>query len=178
MSQASLSTHVLDLENAVLHAVGDFLTDRLRVIEALKLTDVAPGPLRAILETLEAIANQLEHGQPDCRRELLRHLIHEITLQVGSMRIQVKRTSLDLGDGLATRADLTAGQPGADLVQRLAVVFGQFVEYQPSRPVGERLEQLVHVISIGKSSLACCPTGSPGLRYRSTGGGSRSWSSK
>jgi hypothetical protein len=61
-----------------------------------------------------------------------------------------------LGDGLARGAEpVPAGQPAAELEQRLATPFLQFVEDGPPGRVRQGLEHVAaHPLSIGKCTLA------------------------
>ncbi len=84
-----------ELDGAVAQAVSDFLTDGLRVIDALQLTGIAPDRLRTILNRAAAAADDLNDQQPERQRRLLHRLLHRVTLHPNSMRIEIKRASLD-----------------------------------------------------------------------------------
>ncbi len=84
-----------ELESAVVRAVGDFLKDELRVIDALQLTDIAPDRLRTILHRAAAAADDLNDVQAERQRRLLRRLLHRVTVHTGSLHIEIKRTDLD-----------------------------------------------------------------------------------
>ena len=84
-----------ELDGAVAQAVSDFLTDELRVIDALQLTGIAPDRLRTILHRAAAAADDLNDEQPERRRRLLHRLLHRVTLHTGSIRIEIKRAGLD-----------------------------------------------------------------------------------
>lgn len=71
-----------------------------------------------------------------------------------------------LGDGLSRSAHtVPRDEPTADLEQSLAVAIGQLVQDRPPGSVGQRLEQVTHPDTIGKSLLAC-----QGTRVRLTHG--------
>lgn len=97
-----------ELDSAVAEAVGHLLTDELRIIEALQLTGIAPDRLRSILRRAAAAANDLDDKQPRQRRQLLSRLLGRVTLDTGSMRIEIKRADLGnlvLGNGVPVAAD-------------------------------------------------------------------------
>ncbi len=83
-----------ELDGAVVKAVGDFLRDKIRMVDALDLTGVAPDRLRTILNRAAAAADDLNHEQPERHRRLLHRLLHRVTLHPGSMRIEIKRAGL------------------------------------------------------------------------------------
>jgi len=83
-----------ELDGAVAQAVSDFLTDELRVIDALQLTGIAPDRLRTILHRAAAAADDLNDEQPERQRRLLHRLLHRVTLHTGSIRIEIKRAGL------------------------------------------------------------------------------------
>jgi hypothetical protein len=61
-----------------------------------------------------------------------------------------------LGDGLSGGAHAVPGDEAiADLEQGLAVAIGQLVQNRAPGSVRQRLEQVTHPATIGKSSLAC-----------------------
>ena len=84
-----------ELDGAVAQAVSDFLTDELRVIDALQLTGIAPDRLRTILHRAATAADDLNDEQPERQRRLLHRLLHRVTLHTGSIRIEIKRAGLD-----------------------------------------------------------------------------------
>ena len=84
-----------ELDGAVAQAVSDFLTDELRVIDALQLTGIAPDRLRTILHRAAAAADDLNDEQPERQRRLLHRLLHRVTLHTGSIRIEIKCAGLD-----------------------------------------------------------------------------------
>ena len=83
-----------ELEGAVAQAVAKFQQDKLRVVDALQLAETAPDRLRAILSRAATAARELHDDQPERHRQLLHLLLHRITLQAGSMRIELKRSGL------------------------------------------------------------------------------------
>ena len=83
-----------ELDGAVAQAVSDFLTDELRVIDALQLTGIAPDRLRTILHRAAAAADDLNDETPERQRRLLHRLLHRVTLHTGSIRIEIKRAGL------------------------------------------------------------------------------------
>ena len=84
-----------ELDGAVAQAVSDFLTDELRVVDALQLTGIAPDRLRTILHRAAAAADDLKAKTPERQRRLLHRLLHRVTLHTGSMGIEIKRAGLD-----------------------------------------------------------------------------------
>ncbi len=90
-----------ELEGAVAQAVAKFLQDKLRVVDALQLAETAPDRLRAILSRAATAARDLHDDQPERHRQLLHLLLHRVTLQAKSMRIELKRSGLwDLVAGM------------------------------------------------------------------------------
>ena len=85
-----------ELDGTVLQVVVDFLRDELRVIDALHLTDTAPDRLRRILRNAAAAAGDLMGEQPKRRRQRLSLLLHRVTLDTGSIRIEIRRSSLNI----------------------------------------------------------------------------------
>ncbi len=83
-----------ELEGAVTRTVRDFLRDEPRLIDALQLTGTAPDRLRTILGHAAAAATDLSDDQPGRDRQLLRLLIHRVTLRAGSIHIELKRSGL------------------------------------------------------------------------------------
>ncbi len=83
-----------ELEGAVAQAVAKFLQDKLRVVDALHLTGSTPDRLRKILGRAAAAARELHDDQPERHRQLLHLLLHRVTLQAGSLRIELKRSGL------------------------------------------------------------------------------------
>jgi site-specific DNA recombinase len=112
-----------ELEVAILQSVGDFLRDALRVVKALQLNDVSPDRLRRIVGRAAAAAGELMDGPPDLQRQLLSALVHRITLQANSIRIEIKRS------GLAG----WLGDPGADAGKSSAGLFELIVPIQLKR---------------------------------------------
>ena len=73
-----LSAKTLDC--AVVQAVGDFLTDELRIIDAMQLTGTQPRVLQGILGRAAEAANELDDKLPKQRRQLLHQLLHRVIL--------------------------------------------------------------------------------------------------
>ena len=82
-----------ELDGAVIQAIGDFLRDELRIIEALHLTGTAPDRLRDILHRAAAVAEELKEKQSE--RRTLRNLLHRVTLHADSIHIEIQRLGLD-----------------------------------------------------------------------------------
>ena len=82
-----------ELDGAVIQAVGDFLKDELRIIEALHLIGTAPGRLRGILHRAAALAEELAKKQTE--RPMLHRFLHRVTLHTDSMHIEIQRLGLD-----------------------------------------------------------------------------------
>lgn len=94
-----------ELDNAVVRAVGDFLTNDLRIIEALKLTGAQPERLADILARAARAAIDLNDRSLEQSRRVLHRLLHRVTLHSETMRIEIKRTDLDSvvsGNGAST----------------------------------------------------------------------------
>ena len=117
-----------ELAGAVLQIVGNFLRDELRIIDTLQLPDTAANRLQTILRNVAAAADDLTGEQPERRRELLHLLVHRVTLDTGSSRIEIKRSGLHTlvsGSDPATgegRPDTGAETP-EDLVDLTAPIY-------------------------------------------------------
>ncbi len=83
-----------ELERAVSRAVGDFLRDGTRVVDALELNGMAPDRLRTVLHRAAAIARDMEDEQREHQIQLLRRLLHQVTLHPGSIHIALTRSGL------------------------------------------------------------------------------------
>jgi len=94
-----------ELDGAVSQAVSHFLTNELRIIDALQLTGVQPDRLRNILRRAAAAANDLDDKLPQRQRQLLRGLLHRVTLHTDALRIVIKHAALSnlvSGNGVET----------------------------------------------------------------------------
>lgn len=83
-----------ELEGAVTRAVGDFLRDGIRVVDALELTDIDPDRLRTVLRRAAATARDMEDEQREHQIQLPRRLLHRVTLHPGSIHIALTRSGL------------------------------------------------------------------------------------
>jgi hypothetical protein len=83
-----------ELDGAVVQAVGGFLRDEIRIVDALDLTGADPDRTRTILGRAAAIAEDLDHAWPERQRRLLHCLLYRVTLHPNSMHIEIKRTGL------------------------------------------------------------------------------------
>jgi DNA invertase Pin-like site-specific DNA recombinase len=83
-----------ELEGAVTRAIGDFLRDGIRVVDALELTGIDPDRLRTVLRRAEAAARDMEDEQREHQVRLLRRLLHRVTLHPGSILIALTRSGL------------------------------------------------------------------------------------
>jgi site-specific DNA recombinase len=91
-----------ELEPAVTTAVGEFLMNGLRVVEALGLAKAAPKLVKAAIDAASRVARTLRGDMPDPERERFRSLIHEISIHPGHFRIEIKVPDLHrvvLGSG-------------------------------------------------------------------------------
>jgi len=83
-----------ELEGVVLQAVRDFLSDELRIVEALHLNAIPPDRLRRVIGYAAAAADALKDGPPERQHQLLSALVHRIYLHPDSIRFDIKRTGL------------------------------------------------------------------------------------
>lgn len=83
-----------ELDGAVTRAVVDFLRDGIRVVDALELTGMAPDRLRTVLHRAAAAARDMEDEQREHQIQLLRRLLHRVTLHPGSIHIALFRSGL------------------------------------------------------------------------------------
>jgi DNA invertase Pin-like site-specific DNA recombinase len=83
-----------ELDGAVARAVGDFLKDEIRLVDALDVTGVAPDSLRTVLRRAATVAEDLGNARPERRRRLLRCLLNRATLHPDSIHITLKRSGL------------------------------------------------------------------------------------
>ena len=83
-----------ELEGVATRAVGDFLRDEIRIVEALKLTDMGPDRLRTVLDRSAAAARDMEDERREHQVRLLRRLLHRVTLHPGSVHISLTRSGL------------------------------------------------------------------------------------
>ena len=83
-----------ELEVAVTRAVGDFLRDGIRVVDALELADMDPARLRTVLHRAAKTARDMEDEQREHQIQLLRRLLHRVTLHPGSIHIALTRSGL------------------------------------------------------------------------------------
>jgi hypothetical protein len=83
-----------ELDAVVVRAVRDFLGDELRIVEALQVDAMPPDRLRRLARSIAAAGNEWEDGSPERQRQLLSALVDRITLQSGSMRIDIKLAGL------------------------------------------------------------------------------------
>ena len=89
------------LEAVVLQAVRAFLSDGLRVVEALGLDQLPPDRSLRVIGEIAAAAGRLKDGPAERHRELLSALVSRISLHPTSIRIDIKRAGLH---GIALRA--------------------------------------------------------------------------
>lgn len=83
-----------ELDGAVARAVGDFLRDEIRVVDALELAGMDPDRLRTVLHRAAAAARDMEDEQREHQIQLLRRLLHRVTLHPGSIHIALTRSGL------------------------------------------------------------------------------------
>jgi site-specific DNA recombinase len=83
-----------ELEAVVLQTVRDFLSDELRLVEALHLNGIPPDHLRRVTGYVAAAADELKDGPPERQHQLLSALVHRIILHADSIHIDIKRTGL------------------------------------------------------------------------------------
>ena len=83
-----------ELEGAVTRAIGDFLRDGIRVVDALELTGMDPDRLRTVLHRAAAAARDIGDEQREHQIQLLRRLLHRVTLHPGSIHIELSRSGL------------------------------------------------------------------------------------
>jgi hypothetical protein len=83
-----------ELEAVVLQSVCGFLRDELRLLEALQVNDAPPDSLRSIIQHAASVADELTEGPVELQRQLLSGLLHRNTLDVNSMCLDIKRSSL------------------------------------------------------------------------------------
>jgi hypothetical protein len=83
-----------ELDGAVSHAVYRFLTDELQIIDSLHLTGMPPDRLRSVLNRAAAAVKDLDEKLPKRRRQLLRGLLHRVTLHADALHIVIKHSAL------------------------------------------------------------------------------------
>jgi len=129
-----------ELEVTVLQTVRDFLRDELRIVEALQLNDRSPDRLRRVIDQAAGAADELQDGTPERQRQLLSDLLHLITLDTVSLRLEIKRS------GLAS----VLAEPDAGTAERPDGLFGLVVPMQLKRRGVEA--KLVMQAARGRSS--------------------------
>ena len=77
-----------------MQAVSGFLIDEPRLIDALHLTDIAPDRLRTILRRAAKAADDMANVQSVDQGGLLHRLLHRVTVNTGSLHIEIKQTDL------------------------------------------------------------------------------------
>ncbi len=82
------------LEGAVLSALSGFLTDSLRLSEALRPHDTSPSAIRKAAERARGLSMSLTSGSPAEQGVLLRQLIQRIAVNPDHLSIHVKRSQL------------------------------------------------------------------------------------
>ena len=82
------------LEAVVLQAVRDFLSDDLRVVEALGLDHLPPDRTLRVIGEIAAASRRLNDGPPERHRELLSTFVSRISLHPTSIRIDIGRAGL------------------------------------------------------------------------------------
>ncbi len=100
-----------ELDGAVVQIVGNFLRNEIRIIDALQLPNTAANRLQRILRNVAAAADDLTGEQPERRRQLLHLLLHRVTLDTGSIRIEIKRSGLNT---LVSGSDPAVGEERPD----------------------------------------------------------------
>ena len=83
-----------ELDDAAIQAVGDFLSDEHRLIDALKLNRVPPDRLRTILRRGTAAAMDVRNAQSAEQWRLLRRLIYRVVVKTGLLHFEIKGTEL------------------------------------------------------------------------------------
>lgn len=78
------------LEDAVLRALGGFLTDDLCLIETLGLTDAPPDRISSVRKRAVGLSKTLASGSPAEQRDLLLELIQRITVHPDHLAIDMK----------------------------------------------------------------------------------------
>jgi DNA invertase Pin-like site-specific DNA recombinase len=116
-----------ELEDLVTKSVDDFLKDERRLVHVLRLTDIAPARLRAILGQAATAARHLEQARTERQRRLLRCLLHCVTIQPDSIIIEIKRSGLA---GLVS-ADWQRGARHSDTPIKLIVRTAQGAAAMP-----------------------------------------------
>ncbi len=83
------------LDYAVARAIGGFLANEQRLIDTLKFPAATSDHVRAILKRARGLSIDLTNDQHEEHRgDLLRRLIHRITLRADTLCIQLKRSQL------------------------------------------------------------------------------------
>lgn len=85
--------------------VREFLSDELRIVEALHLNGVLPDHVRRVIGNVGAAADEFKVASPERERQLLSALVHRIILYTDSIRIDIKRIGII---GLLAHPDLVA----------------------------------------------------------------------
>jgi site-specific DNA recombinase len=83
-----------ELENSVVRIARDFLRDKLRIVDALKLESASPSHMHEVIAYAKLIADEFKNGSFERQRELLSTLIHRMTIQLDSIRVSIKRSGL------------------------------------------------------------------------------------
>ncbi len=82
------------LECAVLLALGEFLTDDLRLIEMLRPIDAPPDRIDKATKRAAELSKKLASGSPAEQRALLQQLVQRITVHLDHLSIELNRTQL------------------------------------------------------------------------------------
>ncbi|MCZ6588118.1 MAG: recombinase family protein [Alphaproteobacteria bacterium] len=82
------------LECAVLLALGEFLTDDLRLIEMLRPIDAPPDRIDKATKRAAELSKKLASGSPAEQRALLQQLLQRITVHLDHLSIELNRTQL------------------------------------------------------------------------------------
>ncbi len=107
----------------------------------MQLNDTPPDRLRELIGRAAVAADALQDGSPERQRQLLSALLHRITLDADSIRLEIKRSGL--AGWLA--------EPDAGTAERLEGLFGLVVPIQLKRRGVEA--KLVMQAARGRSSL-------------------------
>ena len=79
-----------ELEHAVIQIVCDFLRDKIRIVEALKLDETSPSHMHGVIACARLIADEFKGGSFARQRELLSALIHGMVIQLDSICVSIK----------------------------------------------------------------------------------------
>ena len=83
-----------ELEQVTNQVLCEFLTDEVRIIDALQEIKINPDRLGAILRRAEDTAAELQSKKIELQRQLLRSIIHRVVLSDDSLRMEINRSGL------------------------------------------------------------------------------------